>query len=1042
MKIKFYTAILLFAGLLFLNGFSVQAQTDCTSGNTALCVDARADRCASFSAADTLTAVSSSNFVFTGTATEATTSLSLTSRSYTITANGCVVIQFDQASTGSISSTNITITSNTGATVTCNNVTVDGLGHACVRICDPRLSQGTMIRVTLNFNASTNFTTGQTVTLSNFGGAGIAICSAADEFPCPTTFIPLPNDCGVSCNLGFPVSSGKIRIYFASPIPIGQQTPVVTALTAVNGSAPSGTFIFCLNADAGTGVERTYADYCVYTNVLNPFPLLNSTGTLTMTLQSGTFSQTCTLGACISAGFALQSSSDCPSTSSCPGVTGTLTGKVRIFFATPLPIGIPTPIITGATANGVTLTGFQFCLNADAGTTTIRTYADYCIYSTLSATGFPTDGPLTFNYPSGNICALPLPVPCASDFLVLNNGGALGGGEPEVACPVAPLTCGATLTNVVSRVRIYFTPCIPAGVAAPSLTAVEGLNSADVVVTPLSGRFCFVTTAEGSALLNTRRCHVDYCVYGAAGDTYFNSPDAKIRFTTTYTVVEGGTPISLTESCIAVGPPSALPVYNPDFNATTVNVPVSGNVSTNDILPGGTTYGTPQPDGANPAGATITLNSNGTYSFNAATTPGVYIYRVPVCVPAAVPPCPTTELKITVLDNNVSNNPPVANTDIAATFNDAPITIRETANDKCSNPGCTLNLGTGVTVTVAPVHGTYTFNGSDIVYTPAPGFIGLDSLTYQVCDMSSPTPLCATAKIYITVLDINGANTTSAADDYAFTAPGVAVSGNVSTNDMDPVENGQTVTPQNVTNASGTLVLNADGTFTFTPAVGFTGPVDFIYTTCDLQAPVACANATLHILVSPLAAASALPVTLTDFRGVVNNKQIVLNWRTSTEINSSHFDVQLSLDAFNFLNLGTVTAHGNSSAVNNYQLIDKNPVVGNNYYRLKSVDVDGRFVFSSVINVKLGAANGLISIIPNPTHGDIHVNFNGLENGRYSMVLTNQVGQIELSDQVIISQTSQQKNLKAGSHLAKGVYMLHIYKDGGKRISSSKVVVD
>jgi hypothetical protein len=292
-------------------------------------------------------------------------------------------------------------------------------------------------------------------------------------------------------------------------------------------------------------------------------------------------------------------------------------------------------------------------------------------------------------------------------------------------------------------------------------------------------------------------------------------------------------------------------------------------------------------------------------------------------------------------------------------------------------------------------------------------------------------------------LDINGANTTTAADDYAVTAPGVQVSGNVKTNDMDPVENGQTVTPQNVTNSSGTFVLNADGTFTYTPAVGFTGPVDFIYTTCDLQAPVACASATLHILVTPLASASALPVTLTEFKGVINNKQVVLTWKTSGEINSSHFDVQRSLDAFNFENLGTVTAHGNSSVVNNYQLIDKNPAVGNNYYRLKSVDLDGKYNYSQVIKVNINnKANGLITIMPNPTHGDIHVNFNGLENGRYSMVLINQVGQIQLSDQVIISQISEQKTLKAPSHLAKGVYMLHIFKDGGKKISSSKVVVD
>ncbi|MEP6615435.1 MAG: Ig-like domain-containing protein [Ginsengibacter sp.] len=1038
MKFKFYPTILLLAALFSLSQLKVTAQTDCTSGNNALCVDAITDLCASFTGND-VTSISGSNPSFTGTAISTTTTLSLTTRSYSITANGCVVIRFDLASTGTISSTNVSITTNTGATLNCNNVTIDGSGHACVRICDPRLSQGVVIKLTLDVNSSTNFTTGQTVTLSNFGGAGISVCSSANQFPCPTNFVPLPNDCGASCNPSFPISSGKLRIYFASPIPIGQATPVVTAVVAVNGSAPAGTYVFCLNADAGTGVERTFADYCVYTNVGNPIPLLNTLGTLSLTLQSGSFSQTCLLNACISAGFALQGSSDCPSTSSCGGVTGTLAGKVRIFFVTPIPIGIATPIITDASTGGITLAGYQFCLNADAGITVVRPYADYCIYSTLSATTFPSDGPVTFNSVSGNICAVPIPVPCASDFLVLNNGGALGGSE--VACPPAPLTCGPTLTNVVSRVRVYFTPCIPAGIPAPSISVVEGLDASGADVTPLTGRFCFVTTAEADALIATTRCHIDYCVYGAAGDTYFNNADAKIRLIATYTVSEGGVPVSITESCIAVGPPAALPVYNPDVNVTTVNVSVSGNVSTNDVV-SGATYGTPQPSGSNPAGATITMNANGSYTFNAATTAGVYVYRVPVCS-GAVLPCPTTELKITVLDNTATTNPPVANTDLAETFGGIPVTVRVTANDNCSNPACTLNTGTGLTITTQPANGTATVIGNSIVYMPSPGFLGLDSLTYQICDNSTPTPLCATAIVYITVLDINGANTTSATDDYVATAPGVAVSGNVSTNDMDPVENGQTVTPQNITVASGTLVLNADGTFTFTPAVGFTGPVGFVYTTCDLQAPVACANATLHILVTPLAVSSALPVTLTEFRGVVNNKQVVLNWRTSQEINSSRFDVEHSTNVVSFDNIGTVAAHGNSSVASNYQLIDRSPATGNNYYRLKSVDIDGKFVYSSVIKVNVGdRVNSLITINPNPTHGAIKMSFNGLENGVYSIVLINQIGQVQLTDKITISQSTEQRTIQPQSHLAKGIYMLHVYKDGGTRIGSKKVVVD
>jgi gliding motility-associated-like protein len=58
------------------------------------------------------------------------------------------------------------------------------------------------------------------------------------------------------------------------------------------------------------------------------------------------------------------------------------------------------------------------------------------------------------------------------------------------------------------------------------------------------------------------------------------------------------------------------------------------------------------------------------------------------------------------------------------------------------------------------------------------------------------------------------------------------------------------VTPVTVTNASGTFVMKADGTYTFTPAPGFSGPVDFPYTVCG-GTPQTCATATVHILVDP-----------------------------------------------------------------------------------------------------------------------------------------------------------------------------------------------
>ncbi|MBK9461021.1 MAG: cadherin-like domain-containing protein [Sphingobacteriales bacterium] len=123
----------------------------------------------------------------------------------------------------------------------------------------------------------------------------------------------------------------------------------------------------------------------------------------------------------------------------------------------------------------------------------------------------------------------------------------------------------------------------------------------------------------------------------------------------------------------------------------------------------------------------------------------------------------------------------------------------------------------------------------------------------RICDNQAP-PKCDEEWLYITVLPIGSPNSTNAMDDYAQTPFNTAVSGNVSTNDTDPEGDNQTVVAQTTTvPGSGTLVLNTDGSYTFTPVNGFSGPVDFPYTTCDDGTPVDCSDATLHVLVDPQA---------------------------------------------------------------------------------------------------------------------------------------------------------------------------------------------
>jgi len=88
-----------------------------------------------------------------------------------------------------------------------------------------------------------------------------------------------------------------------------------------------------------------------------------------------------------------------------------------------------------------------------------------------------------------------------------------------------------------------------------------------------------------------------------------------------------------------------------DTATALANVPKTGNLSTNDTNPAGSTYGQP----AQQTGATITVNADGTYSFTA-TAAGTYTYTVPVCAPGQTTNCPTQLLVITVAKNTLAAN--------------------------------------------------------------------------------------------------------------------------------------------------------------------------------------------------------------------------------------------------------------------------------------------------------------------------------------------------------------------------------------------------
>ena len=99
---------------------------------------------------------------------------------------------------------------------------------------------------------------------------------------------------------------------------------------------------------------------------------------------------------------------------------------------------------------------------------------------------------------------------------------------------------------------------------------------------------------------------------------------------------------------------------------------------------------------------------------------------------------------------------------------------------------------------------------------------------------------------------------------------------------------------------------------------------------------------------NPVPPNDVLPISLQSFSIQKSNASIALNWSSSSEKESAYFEIQRAKDDGLFKKIGSVLANGYSDKLISYRYVDANPFNGLNYYRLKSVDVNGQFTLSDV----------------------------------------------------------------------------------------------
>jgi hypothetical protein len=165
-----------------------------------------------------------------------------------------------------------------------------------------------------------------------------------------------------------------------------------------------------------------------------------------------------------------------------------------------------------------------------------------------------------------------------------------------------------------------------------------------------------------------------------------------------------------------------------------------------------------------------------------------------------------------------------------------------------------------------------------------------------------------------------------------------------------------------------------------------------------------------------------VPVKITSFTAIPKDSQVNLQWKVSEQTNVATYEVEASIDGRTFTTIATVSSNGNQGAT--YDAVHTAPIVGINYYRIKTVEKDGTISYSEIRKVNFGKG-GEVVIYPNPVQtGVINITLTGNMIGKSATVsILSMDG--KLISQLQIANTNQTETIDV-SRLASGSYVVRL----------------
>lgn len=176
---------------------------------------------------------------------------------------------------------------------------------------------------------------------------------------------------------------------------------------------------------------------------------------------------------------------------------------------------------------------------------------------------------------------------------------------------------------------------------------------------------------------------------------------------------------------------------------------------------------------------------------------------------------------------------------------------------------------------------------------------------------------------------------------------------------------------------------------------------------------------------------TTLPVKLLNFDGVLKNTTAYLNWAADNQVNFSAYDIERSTDGISFKSVGVKERQGTGLEKQQYQFIDDLSSVSSDvfFYRLKMVDIDGRYNYSNVVMIKKGdIKHGGLLLSPNPVSGNgiATVRYQAKTKGTVEFRVVDLSGRVVLKQQATVYDGTNSISIANLNRLQSGTYVLQM----------------